>query len=55
MKYLNKQKSTIPTLVDDNNIEATSKSEKANNHVKLLFSKCFNPSGSLGPEHWLLY
>ena len=29
MKYLNKQQSTIPTLVDENNVEATGNSEKA--------------------------
>ena len=47
MKYLKKQKSTIPTLVDDNNTEATSNSEKAN-MLNSFFSKCFNSAGSLG-------
>ena len=47
MKYLNKQQSTIPTLVDENEVEATSNTEKAD-MLNSFFSKCFNPSGSLG-------
>lgn len=39
MKYLNKQQSAIPTLVDENNVEATCNSEKAD---------MLNPLGSLG-------
>jgi hypothetical protein len=46
IKYLNKQKTTIPTLVDDDNVEATSNSEKAD-MLNSFFSKCFNPSGRL--------
>ena len=38
VKYLSKQQSSIPTLVDDDNVEATSNSQKAE-----MFSKCFNP------------
>ena len=46
MKYLNKQQSTIPTFVDENNAEATSNSEKAD-MLNSFFTECFNPSGSL--------
>ena len=46
MKYLKKQQSTIPTLVDENNAEATSNQEKAD-MLNSFFTKCFNPSGSL--------
>ena len=46
MKYLNKWQSTIPTLVDENNVEATSNSEKAD-MLNSFFLKCFNPLGSL--------
>ena len=47
MKYLNKQQSTIPTLVDEHEVEATSNIEKAD-MLNSFFSKCFNPSGVLG-------
>ena len=46
MKYLNRQKSTIPALVDDNDTEATSNSEKAD-MLYSFFCRCFNPSGRL--------
>ena len=46
MKYLNKQQSTFPTLVDEYNVEATGNFEKVN-MLNSFFSKCFNPSGSL--------
>ena len=47
MKYLNKQQSTIPTLVDEHEVEATSNIEKAD-MLNSFFCKCFNPSGVLG-------
>ena len=46
MKYLNKQQSTIPTFVDEYNVEATDNFEKAD-MLNSFLSKCFNPSGSL--------
>lgn len=41
MKYLNKCQSNIPTLIDEDGIEASSGSQKAD-LLNLFFSKCFN-------------
>ena len=45
--FNDKQRSTIPTLVDEHKVEATSNIEKAD-MLNSFFSKCFNPSGVLG-------
>ena len=42
MKYLNKCQSNIPTLIDEDGIQANSGSQK----VDLLNSKCFNRRSS---------
>ena len=47
MKFLNKQQSNIPTLIDDDNNDlASSKLDKAN-LLNQFFAKCFNPVGCL--------
>ncbi len=41
VKYLNKQQSTVPTLIDEDGSEAHTSSQKAN-MLNSFFSKCFD-------------
>ena len=45
VKYLNKQQSTVPTLIDEDGTEAHSSSQKAD-MLNSFFSKCFNSGSS---------